>query len=52
MANKMKTGKRSKGSVRARAGLVAKAGVRRPPHIVSRWDSKGKRHWFPASGAN
>lgn len=36
------------GSVRARAGLVAKAGNRRPPHIYSERDRKGKRHWFPA----
>ena len=30
---------------RRKAGLVAKAGKRRPPSIKSRRDKDGKRHW-------
>ena len=43
-----KTRKRSLGSVRAKANLPAKAGKRRPPHIRSEKDSRGKRQWFNA----
>jgi hypothetical protein len=41
-----KSGKRSKGSVRAKLGLPAKAGRRRPPHLRSEIDKHGKRQWF------
>lgn len=37
--------KKSLGSVRAKAGLPAKAGRRRPPNIVSTIDRDGKRQW-------
>lgn len=37
--------KKTLGSVRAKAGMVAKAGRRRPPHIKSKIDMYGKRQW-------
>lgn len=41
--------KKSLGSVRAKAGLPAKAGRRRPPSIKSVRDKKtGKRDWVTA----
>lgn len=48
MAKVAGSNKKMMGSVRAKAGLVAKAGKRRPPHIVSKRDNRGKRHWFGA----
>lgn len=41
--------KDAKGSVRAKAGLPAKAGRRRPPNIVSTRDRDGKRQWETAN---
>lgn len=40
--------KKMMGSVRAKAGMVAKAGRRRPPHIKSARDVRGKRQWVAA----
>lgn len=37
--------KNAMGSVRAKAGLPAKAGRRRPPNIISSKDRDGKRQW-------
>lgn len=48
MAKVSGSNKKMMGSVRAKAGLVAKAGKRRPHHIVSKKDMRGKRQWFPA----
>ncbi len=51
MADQKKTSKNSKGSVRAKAGLTAKAGRRRSPSIKSVRDKNGKRDWITADGA-
>ena len=40
--------KKIMGSVRAKAGMVAKAGSRRLPHIKSASDGSGKRQWVAA----
>ena len=40
--------KKMNGSVRGKAGMVAKAGKRRPPHIKSVRDKRGKRDWVAA----
>lgn len=48
MAKAPGSNKKSMGSVRGKAGLVAKAGKRRPPHIASFKDSYGKRQWRAA----
>ncbi len=45
MAKVAKTSKKSLGSVRAKAGLPAKAGRRRPPHLKSVRDRNGHRDW-------
>lgn len=43
-----KSTKATRGSVRAKANLPAKAGKRRPPHIKSVRDKHGKRDWVAA----
>lgn len=48
MAKVSGSNKKMCGSIRAKAGMVAKAGKRRPPHIVSKKDMRGKRQWFAA----
>jgi len=46
MAKVQGSNKKSLGSVRAKAGLTAKAGRRRSPSIVSKRDPKtNKREW-------
>jgi len=52
MADKSgKTRKKSLGSVRAKAGMPAKAGRRRPPHLKSVRDRNGHRDWVTVSHA-
>lgn len=46
----MAKSKKGTGSIRAKAGLPAKAGRRRPPHIASTRDRDGKRQWANTSG--
>ena len=43
--------KKMMGSVRAKAGLPAKAGRRRPPHLKSVKDRNGHRDWVATSGS-
>lgn len=49
MATVGKTKKKSLGSVRAKAGMPAKAGRRRPPHLKSVKDRNGHRDWVTVS---
>lgn len=51
MADTAKTKKKSVGSSRAKAGLPAKAGRRRPPHLMSVRDRDGRRNWETVSRA-
>lgn len=57
MAKVTGSNKKTMGSIRAKAGLPAKAGKRRPPHIHSKWEERTikvdgkrvverKRHWY------
>lgn len=46
-----KTKKKSIGSIRAKAGMPAKAGRRRPPHLQSVKDRNGHRDWVTVSHA-
>jgi len=51
MAKTLGGNKKTMGSIRAKAGLPAKAGRRRPPSIVSEWDKMtSKREWKTAQG--
>lgn len=45
MSKVAKTSKKSLGSSRAKSGLPAKAGRRRPPHLKSVKDRNGHRDW-------
>lgn len=45
----MPKNKKSHGSVRSKAGLPAKAGRRRPPHIKSTIGPNGKREWVASN---
>lgn len=45
MAKAPGSNKKTLGSIRAKAGLPAKAGRRRPPHLKSVRDRNGHRDW-------
>lgn len=45
MAKAPGSNKKTIGSIRAKAGLPAKAGRRRPPHLKSVRDRNGHRDW-------
>jgi len=51
MAKAPGSNKKAIGSIRAKAGLPAKAGRRRPPHLKSVRDRNGHRDWVTVSQA-